>query len=158
MKSVFWLIPDQIAGRPGPVHSPWVAAELRAGGLSAVLNLSEREPDRAELEAAGFTVGWVPLPTDIPAIEATERWCLDALPRALEFLTIELAAGRRVLVHCRAGRDRTGLVLALYLAGKESLPAAEAIRRVRLARPDAIAATGWEAMALRVIPQVLAKK
>ncbi len=37
--------------------------------------------------------------------------------RAAELLALMLAAEKPLLVHCRAGADRTGLATALYLAG-----------------------------------------
>jgi hypothetical protein len=48
-----------------------------------------------------------------------------------------LGAGGRLLVHCRGGLGRAGTVAARLLV-EQGLPAAEAIARVRLARPGAI--------------------
>lgn len=154
MKRVFWLIPDRLAGRPGPNFFPWKPAELRAGGFDAVLNLSEYEPDVTALTGAGLRSYWVPLPMDFPPSEVSELECLGALPRALDHLNRELATGARVLVHCFAGRDRTGMLLALFLARRDGLAAGDAIARVREVRPEAISAPGWEEMALRVITRL----
>jgi protein-tyrosine phosphatase len=156
MKRVFWLIPDLLAGRPGPRFFSWKPAELRAGGFDAVLNLSEYEPETAALEAAGLRSYWVPLPMDYPPSGESEQQCIEALPRALDHMNRELAAGRRTLVHCFAGRDRTGMLLALFLARRDGLAAADAIARVRKVRPEAISAPGWEEMALRVITRLAA--
>jgi protein-tyrosine phosphatase len=68
-----------------------------------------------------------------------------------------MSKGRRVLVHCHAGKDRTGMLLAVIVAKKEGLPARAAIEKVREVRPLAITAPGWEALALEVIPRVVAK-
>jgi protein-tyrosine phosphatase len=152
MKFVFWMIPRVLAGRPGPAMVKWQPRALRAAGFHTVLNLSDYAPDLTRLDAAGLRSHWVPLPMDFPATEESEKQCLAALPRALAFLSAELEAGRRVLVHCFAGRDRTGMLLALFLARRDGLPADQAIARVREVRPEAISAPGWEALALRVIP------
>jgi protein-tyrosine phosphatase len=157
MKSVFWLIRDAVGGRAGPQLEPWSVAELRAGGFEAVLNLSEHASDFTAFNAAGIEPSWIPLPTDIPPTKEAEEKCVEALPAAFAFVAGQVAKGRRVLVHCYAGKDRTGMLLAVYLAKTEGLSASAAIRKVREVRPLAITAQGWEALALQVIPRVLAK-
>jgi protein-tyrosine phosphatase len=157
MKSVFWLIRDSIGGRPGPHLEPWSVPELRAAGFEAVINLSEHRSDFEAFEAAGVAVSWVPLPTDVPPTKECEEQCVEALPRAFAFVSAQMSKGRRVLVHCYAGKDRTGLLLAVLVAKKEGLLPRAAIQRVREVRPLAITAPGWEALALEVIPRVVAK-
>ena len=61
-----------------------------------------------------------------------------------------------MLVHCAWGRDRTGLLLAYYLAREAGWTPRAAIARVREACPKALSATGWEAMAERIIADLLA--
>lgn len=157
MQHVFWLIPDRLAGRTGPVKAPWRAEELRAAGFDLVLNLSETSPDETALRAAGLASHWEPLPTDVPATARAEAACVDAVPRALAVVLRELSAGRRVMVHCYAGQDRTGLLLAAYLVRERGLAPAAAIARVRTVRELAITAPGWEEMALRVLVKLGAK-
>lgn len=157
MKSVFWLIRDVVGGRAGPHLEPWSVPELRSGGFDAVINLSEHPSDLEALEAAGMEASWVPLPTDVPPTRESEEKCVEALPRAFAFVTSQMSRGRRILVHCHAGKDRTGMLLAVLLAKKEGIPAEAAIRRVREVRPLAITAPGWEALALKVIPRVVAE-
>jgi protein-tyrosine phosphatase len=155
MKSVFWLIPDALGGRPGPQLEPWSVAELRAAGFDAVMNLSEHPSDFEAFEAVGIEASWVPLPTDVPPTKKSEEQCVEALPRAFAFVSAQLSKGRRVLVHCHAGKDRTGMLLALLVAKKEGLSARAAIEKVREIRPLAITAPGWEELALAVIPRVV---
>ena len=157
MKSVFWLVSDVIGGRPGPQLEPWSVAELRAAGFDAVINLSEHPSDVEAFVAAAMESIWVPLPTDIPPTKESEEKCVEALPRAFAFLSSQLSRGRRVLVHCHAGKDRTGMLLALFIAKKDGLSADAAIQKVREVRPRAITAPGWEALALTVIPRVVVK-
>ena len=52
-------------------------------------------------------------------------------------LRARLAAGERVLVHCKGGLGRTGLVAARLLVEFGVAPA-DAVARVRAARPGAI--------------------
>jgi protein-tyrosine phosphatase len=157
MKSVFWLIADSVAGRPGPKKAPWVLEEFRAAGFDTVLNLSGQEPDYPAFERVGLQVAWIPLPSEIPPNEDSEIRFEEALPRAYDFLTTQIAAGRRVLVHCYSGRDRTGMLFALLLAKRGGLSVREAILKVREVRPIAITADGWEDLALRVIPRLISK-
>ena len=84
-----------------------------------------------------------------------ERALLTELPRAHALLQEELAAQRRVLVHCVAGLDRTGTLLTYHVARTEVLAPADALARVRRIRPRAISAEGWEPMALRAIARLL---
>lgn len=156
MKSIFWLIRDSIAGRPGPQMDPWEVQELRAAGFDAVINLSEHPSDDTAFAAAGLEASWVPLPTDIPPTKKSEEQFIAELPRAYAFVADQMAKRRRVLVHCHAGKDRTGILLALVVAKQDGVSAATAIARVRKVRPLAITANGWEALALTVIPRVVA--
>jgi protein-tyrosine phosphatase len=154
--SVFWLIDDQLAGRPGPTKEPWSVQDLRRAGFDAILNLSEHPPEQHELDQAGLSSFWIPLPTTVPPDLEAERTCLELLPRAHELLKQQIALNRRVLVHCVAGCDRTGMVLAYHLVRSRGLGVREAIRRVREARPPTLSAAGWEDMAVRVMTQLLA--
>jgi protein-tyrosine phosphatase len=126
---------------------------LRAGGFDVVLNLTEFEPARAEFAAAGLEADWISFPSTYPPDAAAEEAYLAALPRAYALLQNHLRADRKVLVHCSWGRDRTGILLAYYLARTEGLHASEAIARVREFRPKAMA--GWEPMAERILSVLL---
>src|SRR5215212_410158 len=116
MNSVFWLIHDAIGGRAGPQLEPWSISELRAAGFDAVINLSEHPSDFEAFEAVGIEASWVPLPTDVPPTKESEEQCVEALPRAFAFISAHRSKGRRVLVHCHAGKDRTGMLLAVFVA------------------------------------------
>lgn len=67
----------------------------------------------------------------------------DAWPAARAALREVLAQGRGVVVHCRGGIGRTGLVVARFLV-EEGMPAEEAITRVRASRPGAIETAAQE--------------
>lgn len=132
------------------MNVPWSLDELRTAGVQSVLTLCERQgvPD---LSLEGFMHARVFLPTNVPPEPSDHDACLDALPKAVSFLETQICSGRCVLVHCAAGRDRTAMALAAYLASTQGVDVHRAIATVRNARPDALTAQGWEALAERVI-------
>ena len=106
-------------------------------------------------EEADLAVHRTPLPNSYPANTAAEATCLEKLPIAFGFLQSRLVAGQTVLIHCACGRDRTGLLLAYYLAREVGYTSQAAVARVREVCPKALSATGWEAMAERIIADLL---
>jgi len=110
-------------------------------GARAVLTLMEdAELALLHVTALGATVErygmeWVHLPIrDLAIPDASfERAWKRAGPR-LEGLLLE---GERVLVHCRGGLGRSGMIAARMLV-ELGTPADEAIARVRSARPGAV--------------------
>ena len=150
MDRTYWLLPGRLCGRPGPLNAPWSLADLRAAGVQSILTLSE-EQGVPDLTVEGFTHARVSLPTNVPPERGDEDTCRALLPVAVSFLEGQLSSDRCVLVHCAAGRDRTAMVLASYLAASTGIDATQAIATVRRARADALTADGWEALAERVI-------
>ena len=73
----------------------------------------------------------------------------------MDYLQSQLGRDRTVLVHCSAGKDRTGLLLSYYLALENRIAPETAIARVRQAQFDALSAPGWEELAVRVIRTLL---
>lgn len=76
-----------------------------------------------------------------------ERAWVDAGPQIRE----RLALGERVVIHCRGGLGRTGMVAARLLVEFGEMPAT-AMRRVRAARPGAIENRRQEEYVLRQKP------
>jgi protein-tyrosine phosphatase len=158
LKHVYWIISEKLAGRPGPNRAAWDAAALAEGGFGAVLSLDTREVDGEALRAAGIEHAVVELPADDQANEQTEATCLERLPEAQAFLEAQAEAGRKTLVHCSMGRDRTALVGAYFVACAEDMDADFAIAKVRDVRPDALFAPRWEPMALRLIDDLMSQR
>lgn len=152
MDHVFWVIPERLAGRPGPDRVPWNVGALRAGGIGAVLSLNDGVLCHPEdFEAHGITYACMPMSDNAPPRPGDDEICLKVLPRAYQFVSEQMNGQRGVLVHCSSGKDRTGLFLSYFLMRQEQLSVSEAIRAVRTVRPIAISAMGWEAFATRVL-------
>jgi protein-tyrosine phosphatase len=152
MRNVFWVRQGVIGGRSGPNRDVWHPKDLAAGGVGAVLSVNDGElvhPD--ELAEAGIDYCCLPLSDSAPPRPGDLEICVSALPRALSFAVHSIDRHRGVLVHCRSGKDRTGLFLAYYLCAIEGLTPSDAIREVRRVRPIALSAEGWEPFAYQVL-------
>ena len=114
---------------------------IRSWAASTVVTLVEaRELDMLQVSGLGQAIAeagikWMHVPIEdlgVPDEAFERRWL------AIGHLVREdLRNGRRVVIHCRGGRGRTGLVAARILV-ECGLEADEAITRVRHARPGSI--------------------
>ena len=75
---------------------------------------------------------------------------------AFTFARNEIEAGRALIVHCRQGKDRTGLFMAYYLKMQYGLSTSEAISRVMTARPIALSAQCWDQFAVEILDACVA--
>ncbi|AWN34390.1 ADP-ribosylglycohydrolase family protein [Methylobacterium radiodurans] len=151
----------QASGLTGP-HDRDLAADLdavAAWGAAAVVTLMQAdELDRYRISAIGEEVRtrfmeWHHLPirdVDVPDAAFEAGW-----PRHSARLRALVAAGNRVLVHCRGGLGRAGMVAARLLVEMGAGPEA-AIAAVRRARdPRAVETRAQEAWVRRGRPQDL---
>lgn len=127
---------------------------IRAWGASTVVTLVR--PEELELLAvqglgaavAARGMAWHHMPiTDVSVPDA-------AFERAWGLVGAELRGrlrrGERILVHCRGGLGRSGLVAARLLV-ELGVPAETAIRQVRAARPGAIETFAQEAHVRKIV-------
>ncbi len=108
-------------------HAMLTLIETHEFDLLGVPRLGERARARG--------IAWQHLPIgdmQPPDVRFEQHWKTEG-PR----LCTTLREGGRVLVHCRAGLGRAGTVAALMLVGL-GVPGAEAVARVRAARPGTI--------------------
>jgi len=149
LRAIYWLLPGQLAGRRGPGWTPWDPAELWAAGLRTVVSLIKSGGDG--LEAAGLDHHIAPLAGMALFNFQKDRLVKKMLP-LIDLVAREIEAGRPVLVHCRAGKDRTGALLAGYLIRYRDRSPEAAIRLVREVNPRAMTAPGF----IR-LPQLIAE-
>jgi ADP-ribosyl-[dinitrogen reductase] hydrolase len=132
--------------QPDAMSGPWARnlhkdlQTIRDWGASALVNLLEVH-EMQELrvphlrEAVGNFMAYFHLPirdTDIPGPEFEQAW-----KSAGAELRRRLLAGEKILIHCKGGLGRTGMIAARLLV-ELGLAPDEAIRRVRRARPGTI--------------------
>ncbi|MCS7142947.1 MAG: dual specificity protein phosphatase family protein [Aigarchaeota archaeon] len=126
----FGWVSDHLAGSGEP-KSRRQMVWLRNQGISSVLSLTE-DPLRKDL-LDGLDIEYMHIP-----VRNHTKPTLDQLLSALEFIDRSIASKRRVLVHCAAGKGRTGTVLAAYMVHKNGLRPQEAIEHIRRLRPGSI--------------------
>lgn len=142
MRTEIYWVDGPWSGRLGLAARPrggdWLEDEIascRKEGVGVVLSLlmPEEEHDldldseKLEAKAQGIEFLSFPIPDrDVPRSEAEMTSALDKLNEAL-------SSGKNVLVHCRQGVGRTGLVAACLLVSRGLTPET-AVNRLSAAR------------------------
>jgi tyrosine-protein phosphatase SIW14 len=108
-------VADGIFRGAQPKHEGY--ATLKAMGVRTVINLRTRHGEREAVEAAGMRSVEIPMNTMKNVDPAAVR-------KALSVMTDP--ANQPVFVHCHHGKDRTGLVTAVYRMEVEGWSEAEA--------------------------------
>ncbi len=119
----FTLEGGRIMGLPGPAYMQWDMAALREKGYSVVVSLECERLNTFEIEEAGFEHRTI-------CVEDFASPTFEQIDEFVDFVNSKLAAGKKVLVHCFAGRGRTGTMLAAYLIHR-GMRSEAAIREVR---------------------------
>lgn len=124
------------------------------GAVAVVTLMEEHELAEYQVEHLGaaveaFGMEWHHLPiidVDVPREPFEALWVCSG-PRLRE----HLADGRRILLHCRGGLGRTGMI-AVRLLTACGMPARAAVTAVREARPGTLETDAQVAHALAVLP------
>ena len=69
---------------------------------------------------------------------------IEELDDAVHFIDHQISIGRPAMVHCAAGKGRTGAVLAAYLVKKENITAEQSIEKLRSMRPGSVQSVAQE--------------
>ena len=131
-----WQLENVLAGCGYP-RTDAALADLKARGISLLINLAERAHDPDALARHGLVELHLPVPDFTPPQP-------DQLEQATAAIENAITAGQRVVVHCLGGYGRTGTLLACYLV-RTGMPPSEAIARVRAQRPGSIETAEQEA-------------
>ena len=151
MEHVFWLRKGKIAGRSGPNTVMWDLNEIKANGITAILSVNNGDAvHETMLSDLGITYASIPMSSNAPAREGDKEHCLQNLPKAMAFIRRNIMNGP-VLIHCRSGKDRTGMVMAAYLIEFEGYDVHKSMKEVLAVRPIAFSAEGWKEFGLDVL-------
>ena len=126
----FSWVDQPLLAASGSPYDPDELLWLRAQKIDIVLTLTENPLPRRWIDDAGLMTVHVPISDMDPPTDEQFDQCLAVIQRAAE-------SKMGVLVHCMAGRGRTGTILAAYLVTKGLAPG-NAIREIRDLRPGSI--------------------
>jgi protein-tyrosine phosphatase len=130
--------PGRLALASRPRGGDWLGDEMgtwRQSGVDRVLSLLTSDEEQAldlknearEAKAHGMAFSSLPIPDrQVPSSESEISAVLDGLEA-------DLSAGKNIVIHCRQGIGRTGLVAACLLIAKGMTPDG-AVRTLSLAR------------------------
>lgn len=126
----FSWVTDELAAmsRPGDLRRS--LEFLKDQGIDVIITLTEYELNSTLIEEFGFEYHHIPIADFTPPTQ----YQID------EFISIVRAAtraGRKTVVHCLAGRGRTGTLAACYLVSLGRTPE-EALAEIRSSRPGSV--------------------
>ena len=121
---------SRITGELFQGSAPPVGAELAKAGFDVVV-LTAEEYQPSAWQFPGVEVLRLPM-ADVPLRVPPEQ--LKAISELARTIAFRLGRGARVLVTCRAGLNRSGLVVGTYLVQEAGLSPMDAVKTIRSRR------------------------
>jgi atypical dual specificity phosphatase len=130
-----WIIPGKLAGTGLPVtheEFEWIMKQ----GIKTIVTVRE----------VPLPSSWVHGIVDYSHLKVEDYGSpnIEELRETVAFIQRQISDGKPVVVHCAAGKGRTGEVLAAYLMMSEKLTAREAIAELRKLRPGSVQSEAQE--------------
>lgn len=147
-----WVIEGKLAGSGMPMNYSqflWVMTH----GVKAIVTVREVPlPSKWFSNGNGDDVDYFHL-----RVEDYSAPSLEEIDNTIDYIQQQISNKKPVMVHCAAGRGRTGTILAAYLIKKENVTANQAIKKIRSIRPGSIQSNQQE-MALYMYEKYLNSK
>ncbi|MFQ5940283.1 MAG: dual specificity protein phosphatase family protein [Nitrososphaerales archaeon] len=142
-----WVIDGMLAGSGMPTSKEeldWV----RESGIEAVLTLTEETLPEEWLDKIDYL--------HVPTINGAAP-DIENIERAADFIDKNLKNNKSTMVHCAAGRGRSGTILAAYMMKFKGMGAKNAIQMIRKMRPGSVE-NGSQEIALSLFDKYLKSK
>ena len=134
-----WIVKGKLAGSGMPMTFSQLVWTIRHGIKTIVTVREISLPSKWFTEGAARNLDYLPL-----RVEDYGSPTLEEIDSTVTFMKKQITNQKPVLVHCAAGKGRTGTILAAYLLKEESLNADQAIKKIRTLRPGSIQSESQE--------------
>ena len=125
-----WIVPDALAAMAWPRELRRDLEYLKEKEIDVIITLTERTLAAAMIEEFGFEWHHLAM-ADFTAPDG------ELVCRFVEIVNQARKAKRKTVVHCLAGRGRTGTMAACYLVN-QGYTSMDALREIRRLRPGSI--------------------